>query len=400
MRVAVIAACPFPVPQGSQVYIEEQLRALKACGAQPVLFCYGTSTSTNASSEFEIVRVPAWLSPRRTRAGPAAAKPLADLSLLDQVCRTHRRNGFALCLGHNLEGGLLALALRGMTGVPAVYVAHTLLGSELPTYFAAGLSAHARRPLASLGNALDRQLAQRADGVLALSRACASRLKAFARGPVARIPPALAPRPTPTAEAVAQACRHHGLEPGRFALYAGNLDGYQGLDLLHQTARLTPVLPIVVATHSVAHAGFEPLRVVETSDPEHVRLLTYGCALALLPRHLAGGFPIKLLNYMEAARPIVAYARLADTLTHEHSAWLLGEGDGAPQLAQALTQLAQAPEHAMHLGARAREVLETEHAPAPLAARLHCFLDEVGRHPRGHSILSTERSCVPREHIG
>lgn len=400
MRVAVIAACAFPIPQGSQVYIQEQCQALLACGMDPVLFCYGTPFMANVSHAYKIVRIPAWLSPRRTRAGPAAAKPIADLALLDRVCRAHRRNPFTLCLGHNLEGGLLAIALRGLTGVPAIYVAHTLLGFELPTYFGSRSGASTTRTLAALGASLDEQLARHVDAVLALSDISADTLASSARGLVARIAPSLEPRPAPSAQAVAQVCRRYGLEPGGFALYAGNIDAYQGLDVLRQAARLAPTLPIVVATHSLTHGGFEPLRVIETAEPEQVRLLTYGCAAAVLPRSLPGGFPIKLLNYMEAARPIVAYAKLADTLRHQRSAWLLEEGDGAARLARALTQLCQSPKHATQLGTHARKVLEAEHAPTVRAAQLSRFLDQVGQRPRGRSILCAERSCVSREQTG
>jgi len=374
MRIAVIAALPFPYPQGSQVYVREQIRSLIRAGHRPLLFCYGTRTPGFAEDRietFEILRSPSWLSPRRLRAGPALAKPFADLFLFFRLWREHRRCPFDLCLGHNLEGGVLGILLKKFAGVPTIYAAHTLLEYELPSYLPATparnfLGRFTQSLCAGVGRAFDTQLAAGSNGVLVLSRAAATELGPVARGPLECIPPGFTIRPPPKREAIEAACQRHGLAPGAFALYAGNLDGYQAIDLLKAAAKLQGALPIVVATHHKPDATIPPVMVCTIRDPEEVRLLTYGCALALLPRRISGGFPIKLLNYMEASRAIVLFAQMAETLENGRSAWVLDEKAGATELARAIEALAGNPELATRLGAGARTALEIFHDPEEL----------------------------------
>jgi glycosyltransferase involved in cell wall biosynthesis len=247
--------------------------------------------------------------------------------------------------------------------VPVIYVAHTLLGCELETYGPSRLAPSLRRA----GALLDAAIARSADAVLALSRAGARALGPRARGPVEVIPPGLDPAPEPAPEAVASACRSRGLEPGRFVLYAGNLDAYQNLGELAAAARFLGA-PVVVVTHAQGPAP-APLRTLHVDDPAEQRRLLFGAAVAVLPRRAPGGFPIKLLNYMEAARPIAARDGVADTLVHGSSAWLLSGADGGEELSHALRALLDDPELATRLGREGRQTLEREHAWPDLARR-------------------------------
>ena len=105
-----------------------------------------------------------------------------------------------------------------------------------------------------------------------------------------RIPPGLAPRVAPAPAAIAASCERHGLDVGRYALYAGNLDGYQDLATLALAAREIAV-PVVVATHGAGTAP-APLRTVHAADAEEIRVLTFGAGVTLLARRAAGGFRV------------------------------------------------------------------------------------------------------------
>ena len=108
-RIALIGAFPFPLPQGSQVLVAQQARALEAAGASVTLICYGSGTGPVPGS-LDIVRIPRALSPRRLRAGPSIAKPLADAALVGAYLGAHRRRRFAVALAHNAEAALVGLA--------------------------------------------------------------------------------------------------------------------------------------------------------------------------------------------------------------------------------------------------------------------------------------------------
>ena len=129
-------------------------------------------------------------------------------------------------------------------------------------------------------------------------------------------------------------------------------------------------MPIVVATHADGRApgaardgracATRPKRGSSRTAP----------ASTLLTRRAAGGFPIKLLNYMEASRAIVARASIADPLVHDRSGWLVADDAPPAAWAEAVDALVADPARAARLGAEAHRTLLREHDPAALALRL------------------------------
>jgi glycosyltransferase involved in cell wall biosynthesis len=372
-RLALVGAFPFPVPQGSQVYFADQARALRDGGAEVVLFVHGRGAGP-LPPDLDCVRAPAALSPRRLRAGPSLLKPLADAALARRLAAEAQHRPFDALLAHNAEAALLCLAARARIRTPVVYVAHALWRQELPSYGPAAAAAL----LARAGAALDRGLARRCDAVLTLCASAQEALEPLARGPVELIPPGLAPGPPPDPDSLRAACARRGLEPGRFALYAGNLDAYQSLPLLAEAAARAPEIPFVVATHDARGAAPEPLRILQIDSPEEVRALTWTAGVCLLPRAIPGGFPIKLLNYMEAGRPIVATHSVADGFEDGRSALLLADGSGASAWAEAVTRVMNDAALARHLGAEARALLLRRHAWPTLARATLDLVERVG----------------------
>jgi glycosyltransferase involved in cell wall biosynthesis len=336
MRLAALGAFAFPAPLGSQRFAAEQAEALRAAGAEVELLAYGEGGARARG-----------LDPR---------KLTADRALAARLEAVHRTRRFDAVLAHNAEAALVALALRARLRLPVVYVAHTLWAEELETWLPVPGVARAA------GAALDRALARAADAVLVLTEPARRALAPIARGPVAIVPPGHAPEPAPSPAEVAAACARHGLAPGGYALYAGNLDRYQDLTVLDAAADREPGLPLVAVTHDARTARFRRLRVIAAADVEEVRRLTCGAAIALLPRRRAGGFPLKLLDYMAAGRAIVLRERLAGALVHGESAWLVADDARPYAWAAALRRLAAEPALRERLGAGARRVLAARHA--------------------------------------
>jgi len=359
VRLALLLAAPFPLHQGSQVFVADQARALRGAGAEPVVVAYGASDGREP--EVEVARVSAWLTPRTLRSNASPAKLATDAALARTLLRVHRARRFDAVLAHNSEAAAVALAVRRHLGVPVVYVVHTLLRHELSAYGPRALGG----VLDAAGGALERALARHADAVLVLCEDARAELAPHARGPLAVIPPGLDLRPAPDFAACEAACRRHGLPPGGFVLYTGNLDRYQDLDLLDAAAAELPLVPFVAATHDTAGARFERLRALEV-DADTARALLHACAVAVLPRRRRGGFPIKLLNAMEAGRAIVAHEGVAAGLSDE-TARLLPHGAGGRAWADAIAELLAAPERARGLGEAARRHLEAHHAWPALA---------------------------------
>jgi glycosyltransferase involved in cell wall biosynthesis len=129
-----------------------------------------------------------------------------------------------------------------------------------------------------------------------------------------------------------------------------------------------------VATHAADCAVPAPLRALQVGNYEEMRALVFAAAIALLPRRAAGGFPIKLLGYMQAARPIVAFRGVADGLVDGESAALL-RADATPEaFAEAINALVSDPTRAARLGAGARAQLHARHDWRSLARRTLALL--------------------------
>jgi glycosyltransferase involved in cell wall biosynthesis len=359
-RLALLGAFTFPAPLGSQRFAAEQAEALRAAGADVELVVYPASGAGLR--------------------GLDSRKLGADVALGRALAAAHHARPFSAVLAHNAEAALVALALRARLRLPVVYVAHTLWAEEAESW--APLPGF--EPLVRLaGRQVDRTVGRAADAVLALSEPARASLARFARGPVAHVAPGHTPEPAPPTAEIAAACARHGLAREGFALYAGNLDRYQGLDALDAAAGRVPALPVVVVTHFARRTPFRSLRVIRVTSVAETRALVHGAGVALLPRRCEGGFPIKLLHYMDAGRAILARERLAGALVHGESAWLLRDDAGPEDFAAALRRLAE--DHALRarLGAGARAVLAAHHA-WPARAEETLVLVRSALAPRAH----------------
>lgn len=364
-RIALVGAFPFPLSQGSQRFLSDQARALQAAGARVTVFTYGVGDG-HAPDDIELRRTPRWTNPRRLSSGLAVRKPLADLALTRLVLRSHRERAFDALLAHNAEAALAGFAARMRGGPPVVYVAHTLWQQELASHLPPGALAPA---WPRLGAALDRFCARHSAAVLALTEAARVALSPHARGPIVVVPPGWRPEAEPSIEAVQRACARKGLEPGRYVVYAGNLDRYQGLELLDAAAAAVPELRCIAVTHARRPGRFRALETVHVASPQDARALVFGAGCVAIPRRALGGFPLKLIDAMEARRAIVGHTGLLGSLLHDESAWCLPPGAGAAQWAASLAALQRDNALRQRLGAGARTVLEGEHAWPKLADR-------------------------------
>lgn len=372
-RLALLGAFPFPAPFGSQRYFGAQAAALADAGVEVTLCCYGSGSGA-CDSRFELVRTSPALSPRRVRPGPALIKPVADAALGAAFLRAARVQDFDAVLAHNVEAAGIALWARALGGPPVIYVAHTLMGNELDAWFPNAL----RGGAASIGLRFDAGVAARADAVLTLCESAAHALRAAARGPVVYVPPGHTPQPPPSDAEIEQSCAEAGVSRDGYALYTGNLDRYQEVATLAAAARRVPELPVLVATHGNDRLDAAGL-ICRRTTPETARALTYGAAATLLGRKRVGGFPIKLLEYMEAGRAILARAGICETLAHDVSAWLVPQRAGADEFADGLRALHASAALRNRLGAGARATLETQHAWPELTQTLLALVAAVRR---------------------
>ena len=363
-RIAMVAAKPFPVPQGSQVLVRQTAQLLQARGhdVHLVVYGYGLGDPPPGLVIHRAANVPG---ARKTLAGPSWGKPFQDLAMVRALRDVLCNHAIDIVHAHNYEGLLVAL-LAGHR--PIVYHAHTCLRDELPHFLSP--SAVARR----LGAFADASLPRRADAVVALHNRARNYLieRGCRADRVFVIPPPMDLDVESDGHKDANAIAS---DSGPFAgtvLYTGNLDAYQNLGLLSDAMNFVrarePRAQLHVATADTRPFSGADARVA-TPDAASLRAAFSGDVIVACPRGSWSGYPIKLLNAMAAGKPIVACAGAAHGLVHRESALIVPDND-ARAFADALLDLMHDPTLRRRLGDAARTAARANHHPGIIAAQI------------------------------
>ena len=295
LHIVQVAAFPYPTSQGSQVYVRGMARALARRGHRVTVACYAHG-GCGSDPGVEVVRTPAFPGYDNLRAGPDLVKPVLDLALAVVLARLKADVFHA----HNYEAPLAAALAQRVRPTPMVYSAHNTMSEELHTYFQRPL---ARRLARRLGGVLDATVPRLADHAIAINPQTAPFLSQMGCRQVSVVPPGVDPDELPLTAPAA-------LPPGPWVVYAGNPDAYQDLDVLVAAMKRLPEVGLLMVSASPLASfhqlGLPRLRCVQTDDFSVVRAYLAAADLAVLPRTVCSGFPIKLLNYLGMGLPTVA----------------------------------------------------------------------------------------------
>lgn len=180
-------------------------------------------------------------------------------------------------------------------------------------------------------------------------------------------------------------------ERGLLVMYVGNLEAYQGIDLLLESFAIVhrerpgDRLAVIGGTAGdIARYREQAERlglsaVVEFRGPKSVaqlaRLLAEADILAS-PRIKGTNTPMKIYSYMDAERPIVATRLTTHTQVLDDATAALAEPD--PQaFAAALLDLARDPERRARLAAAAHRLVRERHSPAALKENMNTLYQRV-----------------------
>jgi glycosyltransferase involved in cell wall biosynthesis len=314
---------------------------------------------------------------RKTSPGPTFRKLVrVDPALTALLRRLLRRQRFDVIHAHHFEGLLVGAAARVGQRVPLVFDAHTLLMSELP-YYRFGLPISAKTTLGRWGDRIFPRLAEHTicvtetiRGKLVEQTGIASQCVSVVENGIEleHFDPARHPSPP--------------RRPGRSLIFTGNLAEYQGIDLMlkvfQQVIAAVPDARLLIATDS-SFGPYEALArelgirdridLIPSPGFEGLPALLLGADVALNPRTDCDGIPVKLLNYMAAARPTVSFDTAAPGVTHGANGWLAESGN-VEAFAAGVVALLQDRDRARTIGQSARDYV-VEHASWPKAAE-HC----------------------------
>lgn len=361
LRIIMAGACPYPVPQGSQVFLRDTALGLRRLGhdVQLAVYGYGMGEDDSGLTIHRTRRIPG---ARKTAAGPSLAKPLLDAALVMTLRRIARTQPVDAIGAHNYEGLMAALA----SGIrPVVYHAHNAMMDELPHYF------RNSRMARGVGAWLDRTFPKRADAVIAPHARLAAYLVdcGCQASKVTVAPPGAAIEAFPM-------CNVDNENPP--VVYTGNLDPYQNLGLLKeammQVRAAMPEAKALVATAQPAMLDWAGVAL--TNDFASMAAVMARGGIFACPRTSWSGFPIKLLNAMAAGMPVVACAGCAHPITHEENGLIVPDDD-AGAFAAALLRLLRDVALRRKLGHQARETVARQYAPERVAAIINSVYSGV-----------------------
>lgn len=311
-RIVLVGACPYPVGQGSQVYLTECARTYQELGHEVHLCVYGYGVGDDPV-DLRVHRAPSVPFARRTRAGPSWAKPLQDWRMVSFLKGLVAEHGIELIDAHNYEALLVALTAGCR---PIIYHAHNAMADELPHYRGFGLIG------GPIGALLDKRAPTVTNHVVAPHERLRDYLvgKGCAPEQVSVIPPGIDPAPFTHDKACAET-------PS--VVYAGNLDRYQNPRLLAEVMTrirgLRPDTRCIVATNDLDDLAYA--EVVPTPDMNALKSVLRLDAVFVCPRTSWSGYPIKLLNAMAAGLPVVACASSAYPVVDGETGFVVEDGN-------------------------------------------------------------------------
>jgi glycosyltransferase involved in cell wall biosynthesis len=367
--VAMVAACPFPANYGTPGAIREMSETLASFGhdVHVVTYPFGEDLPVGAA---KVWRAPYWRKSRNLYTGPSFEKLLLDVLLLVQLCRVIRRQRVSIIHAHNYEGVLIGFVAKLLTRRPLLYNAVSLMSDELPSYKFLRPAFLAR----ALARFLDWLAVSVPDYFIAITRELHDFFlsRQVPEDRIALIPcgvkPEMFDRPKPE---VLRA--RYDIRQRPVIMYTGVNSPFQRIDYLLQafalvlkaepTAVLMVVSPLktdpdLAANQTLAEAMHISASIIWVQGQTLAELPDYlaMASVAVISRPNVPGHPIKLLNYMAAARPIVCFAGAAKGVRHLHDAYVVADTD-VTELSRGIVTLLRDGELASRLGAAARDTV-------------------------------------------
>jgi glycosyltransferase involved in cell wall biosynthesis len=383
----MVAACPFPLARGTPVRIQRMAESLAARGHEVHVITYHLG-SQDANAAYRVHRIRELKSYQKLSPGPSYKKLLfVDLVLVRKLRKVLSEIPFDVIHAHHYEGVLVAAAARTGHSLPLVYDAHTLLMSELP-YYPLGLPKGLMR---TLGRWMDRGIPRLANHTVCVTETIERKLVRDAGANPARVS-VIANGVEFEEFAAASAARR--IPAGRRLIFTGNLAGYQGIDFMLRAFARVPGRVPGARLAIVSDSSFEPyealaheLGIREAIDvipappfAEMPALLADG-DIAINPRVDCDGVPVKLLNYMAAARPVVSFDSSAPGVVHGETGWLAESGN-TEALAQGMIALLENPQLGRRLGEAGQAFVRHNHRWPVVAERCETLYRKLMAAPR------------------
>ncbi len=384
-RILMVTSLPYFQWRGSPIRIGFNLLAAVKNGYEVDLLTLPVGEDKPVDG-VRILRVANPFNVTNIPIGPSFHKLVFDMLLLVRAVGLARRNRYRIVHGFE-DTGLVAWIAAKVCGAKTVFEKHSDPAS------------HRDKPLKNLILMLyrwvEKRAMRRADAIIGTGESLCDMARAAAPGkPVHHIfdiPSSLVEPDPDEAQTIRQSLQASPDEV--LALYVGSFAVYQGLDLMFKA------MPYVVKRHPhvrfiiiggtdgeieerrlwLRNNGMED-RVTFPGKVPPDRLPHYLAAADILlsPRSSGVNTPLKLLDYMKAARPIVATDNPANRKILDDSFAILVEPH-PPAFADGISHLAGDEDLRLRFGANGRQLMDETFNFEEFARRLgRCYAEVAG----------------------
>ncbi|MGK2909922.1 MAG: glycosyltransferase family 4 protein [Sphingobium sp.] len=311
MKILFVAPQPFFTERGTPIAVKLAVEALSRFGHDVDLLTYheGLPVSIPRVRHYRISAPPGV---REVPIGFSGKKIVCDLWLAHAAMKLARANAYDVVHGVE-EAVFIALLLKPITRARIVYDADSIMSDQIAQKWPNA------RIVQALARAVEGWAFKRSDMVLAVCKAIARHAEAHADRARIRVLPDVAFMPDGASDSV-ENLRLHVPSGRTLALYVGNLEGYQGFDLLLEAQALIDpaqrcTLVVIGGTDaSVAayrtkaeEAGVGRDIVFLGPRPlDHLQHYLAQADILCSPRRDGVNTPMKIYSYMASGKAILA----------------------------------------------------------------------------------------------
>ena len=393
MKLLWIAPQAFYSARGTPMNVRRLAEAIAGAGHSIDLVTYGFGVDVPMPQCVRIVRAGKLPFVDGVPIGPSLAKALLDVRVLAAARRllAAESSRYDAMQGFE-EGAWIAALLSRWFAVPFVYDMDSDIEAQLR-------SLPLLRPFLPVARAIDRTAVRRAIAVLTVCRTLTERVHEVAPAkPVFQIEDA----PNVAAFASHEAARAElvarlRLGAGPLVVYTGNLERYQGVDLLVRAvpriaAERADVTVLIVGGNDrqvramralAASLGVEhAIRLLGARPEQEMATFLAGADVLVSPRSRGTNTPLKLYAYLLSGRPVVVTDRPVHTqLVSDAEAAL---ADATPEgIADATLRLLRDPASAAAIAANAERLVREKYSAEAFSEKARAFANAVESLLRG-----------------
>jgi glycosyltransferase involved in cell wall biosynthesis len=372
LRVLLVAPQPFFAQRGTPINVRQMAQVLCEAGHEVHLATYPMGSPVSIPG-LHLHRALAMPGVRGVPIGFSWRKVALDLSLALRVWGLIAGRRYDVV--HAVEESVFfAMPAARLRGIPVIYDMDSSLSDQLE------YGGHVRSgALLGVLRRMERATLRRARLAITVCTALSDTVRSLSPGtPVAQIEdcPMDEALRAPDASRVSALRERYGLESRRVVMYTGNLEGYQGIDLLLDAfvhvARALPDATLVLVGGVPLQIERVMARLRELSLSDRVVLpgarpaeempewMALGDVL-VSPRLHGSNTPLKLYSYMWSGVPIVATDLPTHTQVLDASTALL-RAPTAESFASGILDALAHPDRSATLGAAARECVASRYS--------------------------------------